>query len=488
MSELAFLSAAELADKIANRELSAVELLTHYLERVDRYNGDLNAIVVDMRDEALDNAKQLDNQPPTGPLHGVPMTVKESYNVTGTPTTWGNPDWAENIATEDAESVKQLKQAGANIFGKTNVPLSLADFQSYNDVYGTTNNPYDHSRGAGGSSGGSAAALAAGLTGIETGSDIGGSIRNPAHYCGVFGHKPTYNLLWMRGHAPPGDVRASSDISVIGPLGRSAEDLDIAVRQMAGPDPIAARGMKLDLPEWSGSVEALKQLRVAVWPNDEQAPVAKEVEARVMRVATALSDAGASVDYDARPDFSAAHSHDTYQRLLQATMAMRMPDAEYDSLKAYVAELDENDSSQAARVLRAQVSSFKEWGAANELRHKLRWQWHEFFNGGNGKRYDILITPIMATAAFPHDHSKFKERTIQVDNEERPYFEQVFWAGLTGVAYLPSTVIPTGLNDAGLPIGVQIVGAEYSDLRTIGVARHLEADGFNFVPPPNYLD
>jgi amidase len=484
MSDLAFMSASELAANIAKKKISAVELLNLYLDRVDRYNPDLNAIIVDIRDEAVAAAAEMDKAVARGdrlgPLHGVPMTVKESYNVTGTPTTWGNPEWRDNIATEDAESIKKLKQAGVNIFGKTNVPLSLADFQSYNDVYGTTNNPYNHARVPGGSSGGSAAALAAGLTGIETGSDIGGSIRNPAHFCGIFGHKPTYNLLWMRGHAPPGDVRASSDISVIGPMARSARDLDIALRAMAGPDEITARGMQLNLPEFDG---ALKGLKVAVWRNDELAPVSAEVEARVDLVAAALRDGGATILTDARPGFAAQHSHDTYNNLLQATMAMRMPDADYESLKKYVAELDPDDNSQGAKVLRAQVSSFKDWGASNELRHHLRWSWHEFF-----KEVDLVITPIMPTAAFEHDHRAFKDRTLLVDNEERPYFEQVFWAGLTGVAYLPSTVIPTGLNNEGLPIGVQIVGPEYADLITIGVAHALERDGFSFTPPANYRD
>lgn len=485
MTDLAFASAAELARMIKQREISASEILEHYLARIDRYNPELNAIVVGLRDAARERAAQMDaaTDEDKPALFGVPMTVKESYNVTGTPTTWGNPEWRENIASEDAEALKKLQTAGVNIFGKTNVPLSLADFQSYNEIYGTTNNPYDHSRTPGGSSGGSAAALAAGLTGIETGSDIGGSIRNPAHFCGVFGHKPTYNLLWMRGHTPPGDIRAASDISVIGPMARSAEDLDIALRAMAGPDHIMARGFKLDLPE----PQRLKNLRVAVWRNDPQAPVAKEVEDRVTLVAEAMADAGAQVDYDARPDIGAAHSHDTYQRLLQATMAMRMPDDEYASLRAYAETLDPNDDSEGARVLRAQVSSFREWGAANELRQHLRWRWHSFFDRQSGNdAWDLLITPIMATAAFEHDHRKFGERTLMVDNEERPYFEQVFWAGLTGVAQLPSTVIPTGLNAQGLPIGIQIVGPEYGDLQTIAAARELELAGFTFTPPPAY--
>ncbi len=484
MSDLAFASATELAAAIQNKTISAVELMELYFGRVDRYNEALNAIVFELREEALAAAAAADRAlaagEPLGPLHGVPMTVKESYNVAGTPTTWGNPAWKDNIAEEDAEAVKKMKAAGVVLFGKTNVPLALADFQSYNDVYGTTNNPYDHERIPGGSSGGSAAALAAGLTGIEAGSDIGGSIRNPAHFCGIFGHKPTHNLLWIRGHSPPGDLRSKPDISVIGPMARSAKDLDTALRQMAAPDPIMARGYQLSLPEFPA--QGLKGLRVAVWSDDEQCPVDKEVRDRVERVADACRDAGATVHNDARPAFTAEHSHETYQNLLQATMAARMPDEDYESLKRYVDNLAAGDDSPAARVLRAQVASFKDWKAHNELRDHLRWKWHEFFGD-----YDVLITPMMPTAAFPHDQREFSERTIRVNNEERPYFEQVFWAGLTGVSYLPSTVIPTGLNPAGLPIGVQIVGPEYGDLITIGAASALEEQGFRFEPPPAYL-
>ena len=485
MSELAFLSATEIAARISARKLGCEEILRHYLDRVDRYNGALNALVVDVREQAIEQARAADRAVARGgelgPLHGVPMTVKESYNLAGTPTTWGNPDWSDNIAGEDAVSVSKLRQGGAIIFGKTNVPLMLADFQSYNAVYGTTNNPYDHSRVPGGSSGGSAAALAAGLTGIETGSDIGGSIRNPAHYCGVFGHKPTWNLLWIRGHSPPGDMRSKPDISVIGPMARSAHDLETAVRTMAGPDEIMARGYRLDLPTLGG--RTLADLRVAVWADDERVPVSAEVRARVLRVAAAFADGGAFVDETARPAFDAARAHETYSVLLQATMAARMPDAEYESLRAHVENLDPDDDSEAARVFRAQVASFKLWKQHDERRSHLRWKWHEFF-----RRYDLVLMPIMSTAAFPHDHGALGERTIAVDGAPQPYFDQVFWAGLASASYLPSTVIPTGLDGEGLPIGVQIVGPEYGDLVTIGAAQMMEAAGFRFTPPPGYID
>ena len=485
MSEITFLSATELAAKIRSREIGCEELLRHYLERVDRYNDGINAIVVDLREQALAAARAADRAlaagDEVGPLHGVPMTVKESYNLAGAPTTWGNPEWRDNVVEEDAESVKKLKAAGAVVFGKTNVPLLLADFQSYNDVYGTTNNPYNLKRGPGGSSGGSAAALAAGLVALETGSDIGGSIRNPAHFCGLFGHKPTWNLLWMRGHAPPGDMRSTPDISAIGPLARSAVDLEAAVMAMAGPDPISARGYRLDLPTLAG--RSLKDLKVAVWSDDPLAPVEAEVRQRVERVAAAFRDGGTLVDFEARPDFSPDLSHRTYQNLLWATMAARMPEADYERLRQQAAALPADDDSPGARTVRAQVSSFKMWKQNDERRAHLRWKWHEFFND-----YDLLLTPIMATAAFAHDHRSFGERTIQINGQQRPYFEQLFWAGLTCGVYLPSTVIPTGLNDEGLPIGVQIAGPEYGDLLTIGAAKLLEGAGFRFTPPPGYLD
>jgi amidase len=483
MSEFAFLSATELARRVADRSVSATELLESFLARLDRFNPTLNAVIVDVRDAARADARRADaavaNGQQLGPFQGVPTTIKESFNLTGTPTTWGNPAWRTNIARGDALAVQKIRNAGAVVFGKTNVPLMLADFQSYNDIYGTTNNPYDPARTPGGSSGGSAAALAAGLSALELGSDIGGSIRNPAHFCGVFGHKPTWNLLSAKGHTGPQESFAGADISVIGPLARSAADLDTAVRLLAGPDAIVARGYRLALPELPAN--GVRGMRVAVWRDDAACPVSAEVRARVDQVARMLRDRGATVDMDARPDFSADHTHTTYQQLLQATLASRLPDAEYESLQQQVAALGPEDDSDRARVLRAQVSTFRDWTTHNELRHRLRWSWHAFFD-----RYDLLVTPIMPTSAFPHDHRRFGERTIRIDDREYPYFQQVFWAGLSGVAYLPSTVIPTGLDAAGLPIGVQLVGPEYGDLVTIGVARALEADGCRFVPPPDY--
>jgi amidase len=481
MTDYTFASATDLARLIKAREISSVELLEHYLRRVDAHNGPINAVIAQNREEALASAKAADaalaRGEDWGPLHGVPTTVKESYDVAGYNTTWGIVEMKNNLARQDALAIRRLKGAGAVIFGKTNVPLRLADFQSYNDIYGTTNNPWDKGRTPGGSSGGSAAALAAGLTGLEVGSDIGGSIRNPAHFCGVFGHKPTWNLLPPRGHAMPG-VLTPADISVIGPLARSARDLETALLVMAGPDEIQSRGYTLALRRLGKPVSAL---RVAVWSDDPVAPVSKAVRGRVEAVAEALRDAGATVDESARPEFSSRASHTTFQFLLQATMSSRIPDADFDSLRKAVAGLADDDSSDRANTLRAQAASFRDWSRHNEARTHMRWAWHEFFN-----RYDILLTPIMPTSAFPHDHRPFGQRTIDVDGVKRPYFEQVFWAGLAGVSYLPATIIPTGPDAQGLPIGVQIIGPEYGDLATIEVAQILEQRGFAFRSPPGY--
>jgi len=484
MSDWGFKSAVELAGMIQSKEVGCLELLEYFLGRVERFNPALNAIVVLDADRARARAQEADEALARGenwgPLHGVPMTIKESFNVAGTPTTYGRPEMRENIATTDALAVERLKGAGVVLFGKTNVPLNLADFQSYNEVYGGTGNPWNVDRVPGGSSGGSAAALASGMTGFDSGSDIGGSIRNPAHYCGVFGHKPTWGLLPPLGHSLPGIV-AQSDLSVIGPLARSAADLTLGVKIMSGPDEIEAAGMKVVLPE--PRVQQLGDYRVAIWKNHAQAPVSRETEMRVEAVAETIVKAGGIADFEARPDFDVDEAHGIYQTLLWATMASRSTDEEFSAMLEQASRLDAGDRSEGAETLRKQVASHRDYLSANNARTHLRWKWHGFF-----KEYDALIAPIMATPAFPHDHRRFGERSIDVDGESRPYFEQIFWAGLAINSYLPSTVFPTGPGKDGLPIGLQIIGPQFGDLTTLALAGHLEAAGFGFQPPPGYAD
>src|SRR6476620_3464014 len=302
MDQLHYKSATELASLIRRKKVSALELLDHFLARVENHNPKLNAIIWMDRDKARKRAKAADAALKKGkrlpPLHGVPMTIKESFQVAGSPTTWGVPAMKDNVTGTTAVLAQRMIDAGVTLFRKTNVPVMLADWQSYNSIYGTTNNPRDLSRTPGGSSGGSSAALAAGLTGIEAGSDIGSSIRNPAHYCGVFGHKPTYGLVTPRGQALPGVV-APSDISVVGPLARSAQDLDLALDIMAGPDPDDGGYMKVALPKCDKT--SLRQFRVAVKFTDRASEVDGEYADQLQALGDKLAKAGAKVK-EAEPE------------------------------------------------------------------------------------------------------------------------------------------------------------------------------------------
>ena len=304
----AFDSAMQCAEKLETRELSALELLDECLARVERIDADTNALCWLDAESARAQAAAITESPDADrPLLGIPMTVKEAFDLAGSPTTWGVEEYAENIAATDSVVVERLKAAGAVVFGKTNVSVMLGDIQSYNGIYGTTNNPWDPARTPGGSSGGSGAALAAGLSILEMGSDIGGSIRTPAHYCGVFGHKPTWALVPSRGHGLPYMV-SEPDIAVVGPMARSAFDLEVMLGILAHPDELDG-GIRYELPTLAG--RNLGDLRVAVWSNDEVAPVTRETAGRVELVAQVFRDAGATVDHEARP-VNSAHSHDVY--------------------------------------------------------------------------------------------------------------------------------------------------------------------------------
>lgn len=471
-----FASASAQLDALRTGTLSAGELLDAQLARVEKLNGDLNAIVWMDVDAARATARAIRSGPNAEqPLLGLPMTVKEAFNLAGSPTTWGVPAFKENVPEDDSVVVERLRKAGAIVFGKTNVPLMLGDIQTYNEIYGTTHNPWDRTRTPGGSSGGAAAALASGMTALEMGSDIGGSIRNPAHFCGVFGHKPTWSLVPARGHALPGAL-AEPDIAVVGPLARSAADLDLALDVVAHPDRLQA-GLRYDLPRFPGP----RGLRVALWPNDAVAPVSRAVEERVRAVGRAFAELGAIVVDDARPAFESEQSWRVYGALLQSFLGAFNPDPLYEELKEQAAALDPSDISQEAELLRAQTLSHRDWIHFHEAREGLRWAWRSFFD-----EHDLVVMPICATSAFPQDQGPMTARRLRVDEAEQTHYQQVFWAGLTGIAHLPSTVVPTGPDPDGLPMGVQLVGPAYGDRITIGAARALEGMGFAFQPPPGY--
>src|SRR5262245_27901028 len=478
-----FRTAKELAADIRRKKIGCLELLDLYLERVAKHNPSLNAIIATDIEGARKRARAADRalarRQPWGPLHGVPMTIKESYDVVGMPTTWGIPDLKDNLPPRNALAVDRLVGAGVVLFGKTNVPIYLADYQSYNAIYGVTNNPWDLSRSPGGSSGGSAAALAAGLTGLEAGSDIGSSIRNPAHYCGVFGHKPTWGIVSPLGHTVQGRV-AMSDISVVGPLGRSADDLAIALDAMAGPDEIDGAGWALRLPP--PRRKHLREYRVAMMLTDPNSAVDTAVQDRLQALADFLSRKRVKVSDRARPDIDTREAHRVYIQLLRAATCGRLSAAEFEKSRTTAQTLAPDDESYFAQMTRANVLHHRDWLTANETRHRMRRKWAEFF-----REWDLLLCPVTASAASPHDHvGERYQRTIEVNGRRVPTTDQLFWAGLTCMVYLPATVGPVGLTPGGLPVGAQIAGPQYGDRTCIAFARLLEQEYQAFVPPPGY--
>lgn len=480
--ELAFSSATDLAQLIQQKQISSLELTQYYIQRIEQFDKALNAVVVRDFGRALEAAKSADEALAQGhrlgSLHGVPMTIKEAFDVCGLPTTWGVPEHRDHLAVNDATVVEQLKAAGAHFMGKTNVPLRLADWQSYNDIYGITNNPWDTQRSPGGSSGGSAAALAAGLTGLEFASDIAGSIRNPSNFCGVYGHKPTYGIVPTLGHNPLGVVSAP-DLNVVGPMGRSAEDLQLALDIVAGPDRFRSSAWKLVLPP--PRARTLQGLRVAIWPREDFVPTSVEISDRVQDVGEILARAGAIVSDQARPEISPLQSHATYLSLLGSAGLVNLPDDYYRAIQTEAARLDANDASPLAVVTRARVLDHRSWCDHDEARTNNRLRWRAFFDD-----WDVVICPISATTAYQHDHRPRLERVLAVDTARTSHYEHYFWVGLATAAYLPSTAFPTGLSRDGLPIGLQIIGPEYGDRTTIEVARLIALELGGFQAPPGF--
>ena len=478
----AFAGARELARRIRAKEVSSLELTRHFIARIERLDAALNAVVVRTFERAVEDAKAADaalgRGGAVGPLHGVPLTIKESYVMAGTPATWGIEAYRDNVAAEDGLAVRRLRAAGAHFLGKTNVPVDLSDIQSHNPIYGTTNNPWNVERTPGGSSGGSAAALAAGFSALEAGSDIGGSIRTPAHFCGVYGHKPTWGIVPQAGHALVEGV-PDPDVSVCGPLARSAEDLSLALDVMAGPIDREAVGWQLKLP--AADVPSLAGLRVALWPDDDLAPVARDIRAKVVMVGEALARLGAVVSDTARPDIDRKKAHNVFRSLSGATMASGQPASRIAEIQRFVDTLDPSDDSPAAVSARAAVMSHREWIRHDFRRERLRRAWDAFF-----KDWDVVISPVSAVTAIPHDHRRLDDRTIAVDGVERPYFEHIFWAGWSNVAFLPSTAFPAGLDSDGLPIGLQAVCMAYQDHRAIEIARLIGEEIGGFTPPPAF--
>ncbi len=482
-----YASAGEQLAMLAARQVSARELLETSIKRIETLDPTINAVVVRDFDRARTAADAADAALARGerrPLLGLSMTVKEQFNVAGLPTTWGYErfrDWRPDF---DALPVQRLKAAGAIIIGKTNVPEGLSDWQSENRVYGVTNNPWDLSRTPGGSSGGSAAALAAGYVPLELGSDIGGSLRAPAHYCGVFSHKPSRDLVPQRGagypRTPPIPVR--DDMSVVGPMARTAADLALELQVLAGPDELwDGIGYKLALAP--PRHDKIADYRILVLDTHPLCPTADFVRTAVNDLAGRLAKLGVTVlrQHPDMPDLSLTTRN--YCELLAAIFDADLTPERQLRRAAAAAALSPDNLSISAAWLRGTVMSHAAWINTARIREGLRARWQALL-----QHVDLILCPPMPTPAFPLDHSPHEARKINIDGKALDYDDQVAWCAIATSAGLPATVAPIGQSPQGLPIGVQIIGGYLNDLTTIAFAGQIERAFGGFVPPPKTPD
>jgi amidase len=481
--ELVWGSATELVEAMAAGTVSAVELAEAAITRIERHDTAINAMCVRDFDRALAAARDADAARARGevrPLLGVPMTVKESFHVAGLPTTWGIPAFKDYVSDVDAVAVARVKAAGAVILGKTNVPLGLGDFQSYNDIYGTTRNPWSPERVPGGSSGGSAAALAAGFGALSLGSDIGGSLRNPAHFCGIYAHKPTLGLVPVRGHTPPPFpvLPTETDLAVIGPMARTAADLSLLLDILAEPDELTlGAAYRLTLP--AARHANLADYRVLVFDTHPSIPTSASVRAAIAEFADNLAGVGAKVMRESPLLPDQAEAARLYMRMLMSVLGATYPPEVYERARAEAAGLDAHDHSLEAERARGAVLGHRDWIVADGERVALRQRWRALF-----AEFDVVLCPVMPTPAFPHDHSNQSGRRISIDGTDYDYFDQLALAGVATLPGLPATAFPIGTSEDGLPIGVQAIGPMFEDRTTIRFAELAEREFGGFTPPP----
>jgi len=472
------------ATALAEGKIRAIDLIDHVIRRIERFNPSINAIVAYDWESAREQARQADDALARGerrPLLGVPVTVKEHFHIEGLVTCVGNADYRHHVPEGDSPAVTALREAGAVILGKSNVPVALADLQSYNPVYGVTNNPWNLEHTPGGSSGGSAAAIAAGLSALELGTDIGGSIRIPAHFTGVFGHKPTYGIVHYAATGHPPVRLAPRDLSVAGPLARSAKDLAIALKVLLNRDPLVGKGWRLDLT--APRHERLRDFRVLVlgaWPHRRQSLAEAQVEKRLLDAlrrsnVTVLQGADLGV---ALPDLEAAD--DVYRALKYSSAPGPRPVA-----PTTVPE-DDQGSPSLKNARNASQITHDEWLYLNEKRLQIRQQWEQVFS-----QVDVVLSPVLNTPAFTHNHvglQREREFPVAVPGGIDHYrFTDLFnWVGLAVLPGLPATSFPLGFSDDGLPIGTQAMSAYLEDLTTIKFAELFTQAHGGFVEPGGY--
>ena len=480
--ELAFAGAVEAAAAIRSRRVSSVELTHLTLARIGTYNAALNAVVNVLTEDALAAARAADEAiargAATGPLHGVPVLIKDAFEIRGVRTTAGAPPLKDYVPTEDSEAVARLRTAGAVILGNTNVPPMLGDWQSDNPIYGRTNNPWDLGRTPGGSSGGSAAALAAGFAYLAMGSDIGGSIRVPAHFCGVYGLKPTLELVPQRGHIPPPPFQRpqpSTELAVAGPMARTAPDLALALEVLGGPAAPEAIAYRWRLP--APRHYALRQYRVGYVLDDPRCPVGSDVKAVLARAVEALGRSGVRLERGWPPEVDPWAQYRTYYYLLMAAIGAPEDD-EVKELPARAAAGDDSLAMLRARALTDTHARFREV-QAQRLRAQEIWQ-------GFFRDHDGFLMPTAFVPAFPHDGRPWNERRLRTPEGERAYEELLFWISFATMTGLPAVTAPVGLTGEGLPVGIQIMGPYLEDATPIDLAARMGDVVGGFERPPAY--
>jgi len=482
-----FSSATELLSGLRTGNISAADLTELHIRRIERHDGRLNAVVVRDFDRARQQARAADQARARGetrPLLGLPMTLKESINVTGLGTTCGVPDWKGYVSPHDGAAAARSRAAGAVLLGKTNVPPMLADWQSANPIFGRTNNPWDLGRTPGGSSGGSAAALAAGLTALEVGSDIGGSIRVPAAFCGVYGHRPSETLLPRSGQFPmPPLPNAAVVMGVQGPLARSAEDLELALSVLAGPDVGEDVAWTVSLP--AARRDRLADFRVAILPPIPWLPVDGQIVAALQDLAARLTKMGAVVK-EVQPDGLGDHReyHGFYRTLLSAVTGARV-DAETRRQRVTSFRRAGDDLSlAAARGLEGSAGDYLLWHGRRE-QHRAAWR--AFF-----RDWDVLLAPAINVLAYPHIERAWPADdsdltlTFTVDGQSVPYLHGLCYPALSTVPGQPATAFPVGISREGLPIGLQAVGPYLEDLTPIRFTALLAREIGGFRKPSGY--
>jgi amidase len=478
MDQILSLDATGQLAALSSGRISAIDLLEASLRRYQELNPALNAVVVTDLVRARERARAIDDHrsrgDTLGPLAGLPMTVKDTFDVEGMPASSGL-DVFRHGKRPDAVAVAHARQAGAVIWGKTNTPVMAGDFQTFNALYGTTNNPWDLERTPGGSSGGAAAALAARITALEIGSDIGGSLRTPASFCGVYSHKPTWGVVSQIGHVPPRPGSQSErDLNVVGPMARSARDLRLLLSVLEAGTLMA----KTQAPP------ELKGLRIGLWLEQPEFPLDPEVKAVFEAFAGELAGQGAEISPVVSPvDVSALMG--AYRRLLASLLAQDMPPGQLNALRnlrgpAKVARRMGADPLGWSGLSLDYTASHLEWLEADEVRARLGAQMRRVF-----ARYDAILAPINPVAAFPHNQRPFNSRTLTLSTGQKiPYLSMLSWIALATACGLPATAIPIGQTPLGLPVGGQLIGPRGGDSRTLAVAEAIEERLGGFTPPP----